>query len=207
MAAHAEALSRLGRHEEAEKSFSRLIGTSPSDPGLLVVRGFSRLGRDQTGAASDFSQALVVDPRNARAHLGKAYLVRNKDLRAALGLVESALAIDREFGDALQLRALIRARLNDMRAELDVDRILLVPTPQRLYNAACALSLLTRTKPDPRLASRALNHLRRALQAGLAPHYLAQDPDLDALRYSPRFAELLESAGKLGEREPPRLDH
>ena len=199
VAAHAEALSRLGRHEEAEKSFSRLIGTSPSDPGLLVARGFSRLGRDPTGAASDFSQALVVDPRNARAHLGKAYLVRNKDLRAALGLVESALVIDREFGDALQLRALIRARLNDMRAELDVDRILLVPTPQRLYNAACALSLLTRTKADPRLTSRALDHLRRALQAGLAPHYLAQDPDLDALRCSPRFAELLESAGKMGE--------
>ena len=104
MAAHAEALSRLGRHEEAEKSFSLLIGTSRERSRTAGGARVFPAGRDQTGAADDFSRALALDPRNARAYLGKAYLVRNKDLRAALGQIERALAIDPEFSDALQLR-------------------------------------------------------------------------------------------------------
>ncbi len=146
LASHAEALARVGRHADAETSFSEAIRSSPSDPTPVVARGFSRLGRDQTGAAADFSRALELDPKYARAYLGRAHLVRTQNQRAALAQVEQALAIDPDFGDALQLRALIRARMDDPGAESDVERILRVPTPQRLYNAACAMSLLTRSK-------------------------------------------------------------
>ena len=196
LAAHAEALSRLGRHEEAEMSFTQLIGSTAKDPALLVARGFSRLERDQTGAADDFTGALALDPRNARAYLGKAYLVRHKDLHAVLGQIERALSIDPEFADALQLRALTRARLNDPGCELDVERILRVPTPQRLYNAACTLSLLSRTKTNPRLTSRALDYLERAMQAGLSPLDLTRDPDLEPLKQSPRFRNLVEQTSR-----------
>ena len=109
-----------------------------------MARGFSRLKRDKRGAAADFSRALELDPRCARAYLGMAHLVRTQNQRAALAQVEQALSIDPEFCDALQLRALIRARMGDPGAESDVERILRTPTPQRLYNAACAMSLLTR---------------------------------------------------------------
>jgi hypothetical protein len=110
--------------------------------------------------------------------------------------VQRALDADPDFGDALQLRALIRARLNDPRAETDVDRFLQVTTPQRLYNAACAFSLLSRAGSDARLTARALDSLERALDAGLSPDYPASDPDLDPLRSSPRFASLLAAARK-----------
>ena len=84
LAAHAEALSRLGRRDEAEEAFGEVIRTCPNDASLLVARGFARLGHDQGGAAADFHRALVLDPRNARAHLGRAHLARTRDLRAAL---------------------------------------------------------------------------------------------------------------------------
>jgi serine/threonine protein kinase/tetratricopeptide (TPR) repeat protein len=193
-AAQAEALARLGRSDEAERAFTAAIGDHPNDPLLRVARGFARLGRDRTGAAADFDRALELDPRHPRAHLGRAYLVRHREPRLALDHVEKALTVDPDFGDALQLRALVRAGLNDPGAEVDVDRFLRVTTPQRLYNAACTLSLLTRHRGDTRLTERALDYLRRALDAGLAPYYPAQDPDLDPLRSSPRFASLLAAA-------------
>ncbi len=185
LAAHAEALARLGHHDEAERAFAANIHSHPNDPLPLVARGFARLGHDGAGAMADFSRALTLDPGNPRAHLGQAYFVRSQDPRAALEHAEKALTADPDFGDALQLRALIRARLNDPRAETDVDRFLQITTPQRLYNAACTLSLLSRANSDARLTTRALDYLGRALDAGLPPEKPAQDPDLNSLRKSP----------------------
>ena len=137
-------------------------------------------------------RAMALDPHDARARLGRAHLLRGDDPRAALAEVESALAESPDLGDALQLRALLRARLGDPAAETDVDRLLLIPTPQRLYNAACALSLLSRSRSEdgPRLVTRALDLLQRALDSGVSSARLAEDPDLDALRRSPRFPKL-----------------
>ena len=149
LAARAEALARLGRHAEAERAFAEVIDANPDDPMLLVARGFSRLDTDPAGAEADFARALVLDPQNARAHLGRGLLLRRDDPRAALAEVEAALAVDPDFLDALQARALLRARLGDPAAEADVHRLLQAPTPQRLYNAACALSLLSRSAANP----------------------------------------------------------
>jgi serine/threonine protein kinase/Tfp pilus assembly protein PilF len=191
LTARAEALARLGRRDEAERAYTEVIRGNPADPIALVARGFFRLGGDPAGAEEDFAHALDLDPHSARARLGAAYLRRQHDPRAALAQVESALAEDPEFGDALQLRALLRARLGDPGAEADVDCLLRYPTPRRLYNAACALSLLAQRSADPRLIARGLDLLRRALDSGLPLDHLAHDPDLDALRASPRFSAWL----------------
>jgi tetratricopeptide (TPR) repeat protein len=191
LAARAEALARLGRCDEAEQAFAEAIQADPNDPMSLVARGYSRLATDRAGAEADFARALDLDPRNARAHLGRAYLLRRDDLHAALAQVEMALNAEPNFGDALQLRALLRARVGDPAAEADVNRLLQVPTPRRLYNAACALALLSRSADDPRLVPLALDLLRRALDSGMPPACLADDPDLDALRESPNYSHLL----------------
>jgi len=191
-AARADALARLGRRDEAEQAFAEAIqAADPNDPIPLVARGYSRLAADRAGAEADFARALHLDARNARAHLGRAYLLRRDDPHAALVQVEMALDSEPNFGDALQLRALLRARLGDPAAEADVNRLLQVPTPRHLYNAACALALLSRSAAEPRLVPLALDLLRRALDSGMPPACVADDPDLDALRESPNYSRLL----------------
>ncbi|HEX8204259.1 MAG TPA: protein kinase [Isosphaeraceae bacterium] len=192
--AHAAALARLNLRAAAERAFAEVLAAHPTDPSPRVARGFARLGSDEPGAADDFAQALQLDSKNARAHLGRAYLLRRADLRAALAAADRALALDPALDDALELRALTRARLGDPGAEADADRLLRAPTPRRLYNAACCLALLDRSGAVPGRADRAIDLLRRALDAGLDPSPLANDPDLDALRGSPRFAELIAPA-------------
>jgi tetratricopeptide (TPR) repeat protein len=167
-----------------------VIDANPADPTLPVARGYSRLETDPAGATADFGRALSLDPKNARAHLGRGLLLRRIDPRGALAEIERALSIDPDFLDAIQARALLRARLGDPAAEADVSRILQAPTPLRFYNAACALALLSRSAANRRLVPRAIELLRHALDAGLPPRHIAEDPDLDALRDSPQFSAL-----------------
>ena len=90
--------------------------------------------------------------------------------------------------------------MDDPGAEADVERILRVPTPQRLYNAACAMSLLTRSKSRLRgVHSLALVYLQRAMEAGLLLDRIAEDPDLAPLKNTPEFARLLASPRKTGK--------
>jgi serine/threonine protein kinase/Tfp pilus assembly protein PilF len=191
VAAEAEALSRLGRRDEAENRFAEALRGRPDDPALLVARGFSRLNHKPDAARVDFSKALEGDPKNAKAHLGLAYVLRAKDRRAALAEVERAIALSPGFLDAVQLRALLRAHLGDPAAESDADRLADVPTPHRLYNAACTLSILARESGQARYAIRALGLLRRALEAGFSQTEAANDPDLIPLHNLPEFQEML----------------
>ncbi|HWE40154.1 MAG TPA: protein kinase [Isosphaeraceae bacterium] len=193
-AAHAEALARLGRRDEAGRGFAEALRVRPDDPALLVARGFFRLPTDPDGARADLDHALAVDPRDARAHLGLAHLARKSDPRAALAELDRALELDPSLLDALELRALLRARLGDPSALPDVDRLLLAPNPRRLYNAACTLARLSSTTSDPRLLPRALDLLRRSLAAGYPSSAIATDADLQALRALPEFRALAAAA-------------
>ncbi len=189
LAARGEALARLGRRDEAARAFDQALAVRPRDPILRVARGFFRLSTDPTRAEADFRAALEVDPPNARAHLGLAFHHKADDPRAAQAEADAALDADPMLGDARQLRALLSARLGDASALGDVDRLVLTPTPARLYNAACAVSILSRTTADPRLVPRAMALLNRALDVGLPPSQAAGDPDLEPLRALREFRE------------------
>jgi hypothetical protein len=159
---------------------------------LLTARGVFRIATDPAGADSDLRQALEISPGLARAHFGRALLLRRGDLRQALAEAEAALASDRNLLDALQLRTLLRARLGDLSAVDDAERLIQVPTPHRLYNASCALALLVETAGETRLATRALDLLSRALDAGFPASLATSDPDLNALRALPKYREVVE---------------
>lgn len=190
LAARAEALARLGRHSEAEHDFTRALRTRPDDPIVLVARGFFRLKTDPAAASADFRRVLSLDPGNARAQLGLAHYLRPTDLKAALVRVDLALKADSDLTEALQLRALVRARLGDPSAEADADHLARIPTAHNLYNAACALTVLSSTTRDPRPLPRALLMLRRALDLGFPASSLDSDPDLAPLRARPEWPEL-----------------
>ncbi len=116
------------------------------------------------------------------------------DLRAALNFVDSALDAEPGAIDALELRALIRARLGDRAAADDAERLLTAPTPHRLDNAASALAVLAETAREPRLAPRALAVLAQALDAGFPASEAEADPDWQPLRKSDEFRDLIRRA-------------
>ena len=82
----------------------------------------------------------------------------------------------RNLLDALQLRALLRARLGDLSAVDDAERLIQVPTPHRLYNASCALALLVATAGETRLSTAPLDLLSRALDAGFPASHAGPTP-------------------------------
>jgi hypothetical protein len=158
---------------------------------VRLARGMTRLSSDPKGAESDFREVLKMDERNAHAHYGMARLVRKANPRSALDHLDRSLGSDPNLIDAVQLRALVRARLGERGALDDVDRLVESATADRLYNAACAVAILSECTDDPRLVSHAIDLLTLALKAGFPAHEAISDPDLKPLRSSRRFNELI----------------
>ncbi|MGO9598218.1 MAG: protein kinase domain-containing protein [Isosphaeraceae bacterium] len=195
LAALAEALARLGRLSEAESTFGDLLARNPDDAIVLVARGRTRLKSDPEAARRDFEAVLKHDPRSAAAHYGLARLMRAHDRRAAITHLDLALQSDPSLIDALQLRALERARLGEPAALDDVELLVKAPTAHRFYNAACALALYADAKADPRPLDRAIGLLDLAFKEGFSARQAATDPDLTALRARPQFPALLQQYG------------
>ena len=194
LAARGEALARLGRTAEACRQFGSLLTANPDDRVARVARAMARIRTDPGGAREDFEHILARDPHHAAAHYGMANLVRADDPAGALKHLESALDSDPNLFDAIQLRALIRARLGDPTTLDDVDRLLRVPTAERYYNAACAVAVYAEKAGEPRRLPHAVELLGRAVDLGF--HATGDDPDLASLRPLPAFRRLLGRAGR-----------
>ena len=191
LSALGETLARLGRRDEAEAMFRDLLTSQPDNVVARVARGMTRLDRDPPGARQDFTGALNQDPRNALAHYGMARLTRTSDPQGAVKHLDAALESDPHLVDAVQLRALVRARLGDRAMLDDVDFLVKAPTAQRLYNAACALAVYAETARDPRPVERSIQLLELAFKAGFSTRIATADPDLKTIRSRPDFARLI----------------
>jgi eukaryotic-like serine/threonine-protein kinase len=188
-AGRAEALAKLGRLDESFSLYGHLIASRPADAALIAARGMARLSTDPAGAGKDFRAALTIDPKLAIAHHGLARLTFREDPTAALTHADHALDADPRFLDALELRSLIRARLGRVDAADDVDRLIRAPNPGRLYNGACALAVLSANHPS--FEPRALELLRRAIDAGFPAEKAQVDTDFKALRTRADFRKLV----------------
>jgi tetratricopeptide (TPR) repeat protein len=191
LAARGETLARLGRRAEAEREFAAGLARHPDDSLLRVARGMTRVRTDPEGARADFHAVLQVDAQHGAASYGMALLVRAHDPHAALRHLDTAVARDPHLIDAIQLRALIRARLGDRAALDDVDRLIETPTSVRLYNAACAVAIYAEHAHDSRPLAHALELLARAVHAGFPLADAAADPDLKALHPLEGFRSLV----------------
>jgi serine/threonine protein kinase/tetratricopeptide (TPR) repeat protein len=183
--------ARLGRRSEAERYFGAWIARSPHELVVRVARGMTRIQTDPEGARVDFANVLDQEADHAYANYGMALLKRRTDLRAALAHLDRSLTSNSHLIDALQVRALVRARLGERAALDDVDRLVECATAHRLYNGACAVAILAEKANDPRLVSHALELLDRAIRAGFPPAEARDDPDLKSLHSSPRFNKLV----------------
>jgi serine/threonine protein kinase/tetratricopeptide (TPR) repeat protein len=191
LAARGEALARLGRTTEAERQFAAILSADPDNALARVARAMTRLGTDPKGARADLERVLARDPRHAAAHYGMALLIRPHDPTAALKHLDIAIDADPHLIDAIQLRALVRARLGEPSALDDVDRLLKIPTARRCYNAACAVAVYAVKAHQPRQLAHALELLTRAVDLGFPAAEAVDDPDLAPLRGLPDFERLL----------------
>ncbi|MFO0909333.1 MAG: tetratricopeptide repeat protein [Isosphaeraceae bacterium] len=187
----AEVKARRGDREAASRLFDRLIAERPNEAAIYTARGLFRVSQDPRGAESDLTRALEYDSAQARAHYGLALLYRKTDLPRALKHAEAALATDPNLVDALQARALLRARLGLPGTVDDVDALVRTPSPYVLYNTACALAIYSQVTHQPRFNERALELLGRSIRAGFPVSRAQADPDLEPLRTLPGFAQAL----------------
>lgn len=191
LAALGETLARMGRNDEADLFFSKTLKRTPNNPNVYVARGMTRLRTDLPGAMEDFTKALEFDPNHAPAHYGLARILRSDDPSGALSHLDGALKSDPNLLDAIQLRALIRARLADPATIDDVDRLIEKPTPHRLYNASCALAVFSEQSKDSRWINRSLDLLVRAVRMGFPIREAETDPDLRILHKLSGFQSLV----------------
>ena len=182
-----QAMISAGRLEEGRHLLDELIEAYPDADMPRVARGMALRSTDPKRAEADFRHVLADSPRHPVANLGLARLLRVSDPASSLPFADLAVAGDPNRIDALELRAWLRGRLGDRRAVADVNLLIQTPTPHRLYNAACALALLSESQADPELPARALELLRRALESGFPVEPLRDDPDLKSLRSNPIF--------------------
>jgi tetratricopeptide (TPR) repeat protein len=110
-----------------------------------------------------------------------------RNLDVEIGFIEGVVRKDPSFVEALQILGddyTKRGRFDD---GLKVDEQLAVLRPQDatvLYNLACSYSLTG-------LTEQAFDALQRSLAAGYDDFkWLAQDPDLEAVRKHPRYSEV-----------------
>ena len=201
-AALGEALGQAGRKAEANRLLDLLIKEHPNAILPRIARGTLRSDTNPTSAEDDFRQILKIDPKQPGALLGLARLRRSNAPREALALALLCLERDPNRVDAIELCAWLRGKLGDPTVVVDVDRLVRNPTANRLYNAACSLSLYHKSHPDPTLADHAVGYLRRAIQSGVAVSVIRKDTDLTSLHSNPAFQELLANQPGVTLRRP-----
>jgi len=132
-----------------------------------VQRGFARLDqRANESAAEDFTRAIEVNPKSARAYYGRA-LARRRLGATRAALADATASLDRNARSvaALNLRAALRFRLADFGGALaDHQAALeLAPNDAATLNHVAWLRA-TCPQDDVRDGNEALQHARRACE-------------------------------------------
>jgi adenylate cyclase len=197
-AARGEILRIAGRAEEATAAFERALEVDPNsfEANLAYARHARGTG-DLERSVELFIRALEVQPGDFQAPLLlQSILValgRDEEARkyARLGVsrAEEALRTHPEWSRPAQLAAPAAAWLGDREEAIRwIERALWTDPgdPQAQYNVACAWAMLGEV-------DRSLDVLEGWAKRGgvLARNWLERDPDLNAIRSSPRYPGLL----------------
>jgi len=132
------ALAHLGMYGDAVADLRLAISLAPSDPNNKITLG--NILTDQVGdceaAIVEYTAAISLDPKNARAYLGRANAhLKCQDQVSALSDYSELIQLDASNGDALCNRAVLYSKMNQHEdAVVDFSAaILLSPRDAELY--------------------------------------------------------------------------
>lgn len=193
------ALSLGGDYEEAERQFDEAQRLNPRLYEALYFRGRNALSQGHLEKARDlFMKASEVRPDDfeAATFLQAALLGLDAPAeeiesvtRGALQKIEAHVALNPDDARALYLGGAMLLSLGSRERALEWARRALAIDPGDpliLYNVACVFSQAGEVE-------QALRMLERAVESGFGHRqWIEHDTDLDRVRSSPRFAELLE---------------
>lgn len=190
------ALFLQGEYDRAEAHLRRAIELDPRhyDPRYIAGRLYFSQGRTRE-AMEQFRAACAIVPEayDAWYLLGMCYRRLGEDARGRSADFECIEAVKRRVRAhpddtrAWTMGAAVLADLGEQDNALTWLGHAVAVDPDEpliLYNAACVNVRLGRLES-------ALDVLEQALEVGAFPAWIANDPDLDAVRSHPRFQKLL----------------
>jgi tetratricopeptide (TPR) repeat protein len=179
--------------EGARAAAQKAISLAPDFPGGYLLLGVMALEENELEAAeTHLAKAAEIDPENWRTNylLGLVFYEK-KDYFQAIEYFKHAVRLRPEYAPGHAVLAIcylyeklyIHA-LSEFMTAVDLD-----PADHNsMYNIACIYSL--QNKPEP-----ALRWLERALDNGFSDfEHMKQDPDLDNIRESSEYREMIEAA-------------
>jgi serine/threonine-protein kinase len=187
----------LGDNPNALKFYERALAIEPRAETFSNIGNIHYIEGRYSAAAASFQKAVDASPQDGllRGNLGDALARLNRKEQARLAYAESvrldrqALAVNPNDATTLARVATREAKLGERTAaEADITRALTLNAndAEVLYHAAVVRAL-------NRDVDRALASLEQALRNGYSAALAARDHDLDAIRQTPRFRELVAS--------------
>jgi eukaryotic-like serine/threonine-protein kinase len=188
-----------GDDEGARRDLESGMSFTPTDEPSWIARGLARAATAPQAALDDFQEALKLNPRSLAALQNTASLLSDQPDRVgeAVAVLDRALATFPDYVPARSGRGVLLARLGRREEALrDAEESLRRDTsPPILYQVA---GIYARTSPrHPDDALHAIRLLASALRSGFGWDQLEDDRDLDPIRDSREFLELVRAARSL----------
>jgi len=181
-----------GQKSEAKRDLDEVMKVEPADELSWITRGLARLNSDPAGALKDFDAALALNPRSLSALQNKSHVLsklgRTSD---ALQTLDQTLELYPDYVKARSGRGIMNARLgNWAAAKADAEEtIRLDGSPAYVYYVAGIYAQLSRH--DANYKTEAIRSLRASLRAGFGHEYIESDKDLDPIRTTPEFNQVI----------------
>ncbi len=177
----------------AKKDRERGMSMPVTDAEGYVARGVARMNTEPAKALTDFEAAARLNPHAIEPLQNMSYLEGEVFQRPAkaVEMIDRILERHPDYVPAVCSKGVYLARLGktDEAVQAADQAIKLSDTPFAWYRAACVYAILAKTKPEHAKTATAL--VAKSLQSGYGHQYLPVDTDLDPLRTSPEFGQLL----------------